>query len=196
LGKEAELGLAGELSFLGILLDAGLKADEMIRAWVGPDDEPQDFLIGKGAIEVKATLSADSMRVRIGSLEQLDDSQFSPLFLTLIRFADDERGLTLPGLVADIAARLKNDQHILTLFRERIFTAGYHDSHDSQYTCRFFREDTRIYTVVTGFPRLITGLTTDGIMRAIYEIDLGHASTFETSLAMALNKTGVINNDA
>jgi len=195
LGREAELGLAGELSFLNILLDAGLEVDKMIRTWVGPDDEPQDFLIGKGAIEVKATLSIDSMRVRIGSLEQLDDSQFSPLFLALIRFTDDEHGLTLPGLVADFIARLNDDQHIITLFRERIFTAGYHDSYASQYTCRFFREDARIYAVEKGFPRLITGLTTNGIMQAIYEIDLSHASAFEISLAMALTKLGVNNNE-
>ncbi len=194
LGREAELGLAGELAFLGILLDAGLPADEMLMAWVGPEDAPQDFVLGTGAIEVKATLSADGMQVRIGNLEQLDDSRLSPLFLALIRFAGDDRGLTLPGLVTDIMTRLQGDQHVITLFRERILAAGYHDYHASQYTRRFFREEDHIYGVATGFPRLITGQV-EGIMKATYEIDLGCASALTTDLNTALNQLGVQQND-
>ncbi|EKN4900068.1 PD-(D/E)XK motif protein, partial [Yersinia enterocolitica] len=85
LSPEAELGLVGELYFMTILLDSQLPPMEVLSAWVGPDDAPQDFLLGDGAIEVKATMSSSGFPVRISSLEQLDDAVASPLFLAAVR---------------------------------------------------------------------------------------------------------------
>lgn len=92
LSPEAELGLAGELAFVIALLDSEVPAEEVLKGWVGPDDAPQDFLLGDGAIEVKATMSSSGFPVKIGSLEQLDDSVASPLFLAAMRFSREERG--------------------------------------------------------------------------------------------------------
>ena len=87
LSPEAELGLAGELFFMGVLFDAGIYPETILQGWVGPYDAPQDFLLGDGAIEVKATMSSSGFPVKIGSLEQLDDAVASPLFLMAVRFA-------------------------------------------------------------------------------------------------------------
>lgn len=87
LGPEAELGLVGELLFMSCLLQAGVSTEAVLEGWVGPDDAPQDFVLGDGAIEVKATLSTAGFPVKIGSLEQLNDAVVSPLFLAAVRFS-------------------------------------------------------------------------------------------------------------
>lgn len=63
--------------------------------WLGGGPTtPRRTLLGDGAIEVKATMSSAGFPVKIGSLEQLDDSVASPLFLAAMRFSRGEDGLT------------------------------------------------------------------------------------------------------
>lgn len=58
LSPEAEIGLIGELMLLRAIIDAGSFLGSRRRSWVGPLDGIQDFELGTGALEVKATLSA------------------------------------------------------------------------------------------------------------------------------------------
>lgn len=58
LSPEAEIGLIGELVLLRTIIRAGVAAAQAIESWVGPLDGIQDFEIGTGALEVKATLSS------------------------------------------------------------------------------------------------------------------------------------------
>ena len=106
LAREEELGLAGELTFLLCLMDAGVQPDVVIEGWVGPADAPQDFVLGTGAIEVKASMSSAGFPVRIGSLEQLDDKVASPLFLAAIRFEQTEAGQSVADLIDVVEERL------------------------------------------------------------------------------------------
>lgn len=190
LSPEAELGLVGELYFIGCLLDSGVTAAAMLRGWVGPDDATQDFLIGDGAIEVKATMSSSGFPVKIGSLEQLDDSVASPLFLAAVRFAREEGGLSLPEMVAEIERRLEDEQGAVDFLRERLMVAGYSETHASHYTRRFEPKERRILSVSEGFPRLTTGSVPVGVTRALYEINLDHAGDFLSDLDAALRKLG------
>ena len=73
LSPEAEIGLIGELTLLRSIIEAGVAPATAIESWVGPLDGIQDFEIGAGALEVKATLSTAAFPARIGSLEQLDE---------------------------------------------------------------------------------------------------------------------------
>lgn len=190
LSPEAELGLVGELYFMAQFLDAGVSPESVLRGWVGPDDAPQDFLLGQGAVEVKATMSSSGFPVKIGSLEQLDDAVASPLFLAAIRFARTEGGATLPEMVAEVEHRLANESGALEILRERLMIAGYADAHAGQYYRRFEPKERRFLYVSEGFPRLTPGAVPAGVTRAVYEINLDHAGDFLRDLDEVLSKLG------
>lgn len=190
LSPEAELGLAGELYFMALFLDAGLSPESVLSGWVGPDDAPQDFLLGDGAVEVKATMSSSGFPVNIGSLEQLDDAVASPLFLAAVRFARTEGGATLPEMVAEIKRRLECEPGAADLLRERLMVAGYSDAHASQYSQRFEPKERRVLSVSEGFPRLTPGVVPAGVTRALYEINLDHAGDFLRDFDEVLSQLG------
>ena len=178
LSPEAELGLAGELFFMARLLDAGVSHESILSGWVGPDDAPQDFLLGDGAIEVKATMSTSGFPVKIGSLEQLDDAVASPLFLAAVRFTAGEGGSTLPEMVAEVERRIEGEPGAADFLRERLMVAGYSETHAGQYSRKFEPKDRRVLLVSEGFPRLTPGVVPAGVTRAVYEINLDHAGDF------------------
>ncbi len=190
LSPEAELGLAGELYFMTLLLDAGVLPESVVRGWVGPDDAPQDFLLGDGAIEVKATMSSSGFPVKIGSLEQLDDAVASPLFLAAVRFASTEGGATLPEMVAEVSRRLEGEPGVTTHLSERLMAAGYSETHAGQYSRRFEPKEKRVLFVTEGFPRLTPGVVPPGVTRVLYEINLDHAGEFLREFEVALSQLG------
>ena len=159
---------------------------------MGPDDAPQDFLLGDGAIEVKATMSSSGFPIKIGSLEQLDDSIASPLYLAAVRFAAGEGGLTLSEMIAEVERRLEGLVTMVDFFRVRLMAASYTESHASQYSRRFESKDRRVFSVFEGFPRLTPGSTPIGVTRALCEINLDHAGEFTSDLGESLKKLGVI----
>ena len=191
LGPEAELGLVGELDFMRVMLDAGVSIEEVLKGWVGPEDATQDFLIGTGAIEVKATLSTSGFPVKIGSLEQLDDSFIAPLFLAAVRFSRCEGGLTLPELVAEVQQRVAGESGAVDHLRRELMVAGYVEAHAPIYTRRFEMLERRILSVSEGFPRLTPGVIPAGIFRTVYQIDLDHAGNFVTDIDTTLRALGV-----
>mgnify|MGYP003591463004 CR=1 FL=1 len=190
LSPEAELGLAGELYFMALFLDAGVSPESILRGWVGPDEAPQDFLIGDGAIEVKATMSSSGFPVKIGSLEQLDDAVASPLFLAAVRFERIEGGATLPEMVAEVERRLEDDPGATDLLRERLMVAGYSDAYAGQYSRRFEPKEWRVLSVSEGFPRLTPGVVPAGVTRALYEINLDHAGDFLRDFDEVISQLG------
>lgn len=191
LSPEAELGLAGEFFFMAQLLDAGVSHEIVLSGWVGPDDAPQDFLLGNGAIEVKATMSSSGFPVKIGSLEQLDDAVAAPLFLAAVRFSAGEGGSTLPEMVADVERSLEGEPGAVDFLRERLMVAGYLESHAGQYIRRFESKEMRVLSVSEGFPRLTPGVVPAGVTRAVYEINLDHAGDFLRDFDEVLSQLGV-----
>ncbi|MFB9971724.1 PD-(D/E)XK motif protein [Pseudoroseomonas cervicalis] len=57
-------------------------------------------------METKATTSATGFRATVGSLEQLDLSIRSPIYLAATRLAASDTGSTLPQRVAQLRASL------------------------------------------------------------------------------------------
>ncbi len=191
LGTEAEIGLAGELSFLSALLSSGLPKNLAVESWVGSLDGIQDFMLGTGAVEVKATLASLGFPAKIGSLEQLDDCVRKPLFVSGIRFSQRETGQSLPDFVSSIKAELKGDTEAERVFQERLLAAGYFDTHADRYSRRFSLEKLRLVEVGDNFPRIIPGNVPDGIRKVMYEIDLDRVSSIDIGLAEVLKKLGV-----
>lgn len=192
LDSEAEIGLIGELSFLAKMLEAGVPKLMAVEAWVGPLNGIQDFEIGTGAVEVKATVSTSGFLAKIGSLEQLDDSIRQPLFVAGIRLLRTESGKNLPEFVEAVRQALQDDTGAEVLFSDRLLTVGYFVNHASQYARRFSLAGIRVIEVAEGFPRIVRGMVLNGIHRVVYEIDLDKAPGENLSLECVFKKLGVI----
>lgn len=192
LGPEAEIGLIGELHFLEAIVEAGVPAPLAVEAWVGPLDGIQDFEIGTGAVEVKATVSTAGFPAKIGSLEQLDDSIRQPLFLAGVRFSQKESGLNLPEFVEAVRQTFNGDPEAKRVFAERLLAAGYLDVHAERYPRRFVPAGIKIFEVVDGFPRITPGTVPAGVKRVMYEIDLDKAPYVSVGPEEALKKLGAL----
>ena len=192
LSPEAEIGLIGELTLLRSIIDAGIPAAQAIESWVGPLDGIQDFELGTGALEVKATLSAAGFPARIGSLQQLDDSIRQPLFVAGARLRQTESGQNLPTIVAAMRLSIEGDSEAERLLAERLLAAGYIDAHADRYPRRFEQAGTRVVQVADGFPRMTSGTVPAGIVWAMYEIDLDKAPGDNVGTDGALKKLGAI----
>lgn len=192
LSPEAEVGLIGELALLSAIIEAGVAPATAMESWVGPFDGIQDFEIGAGALEVKATLSAAGFPARIGSLEQLDDSTRQPLFVAGARLRQSKSGQNLPGIVEAIRQSIKGDGEAERLLSERLLAAGYFDCQADRYPRKFEQAGTRVVEVGANFPRMTAGSVPAGIMRATYEIDLDKAPGDNVGAEGALKKLGAI----
>ncbi|WP_265706373.1 PD-(D/E)XK motif protein [Verminephrobacter aporrectodeae] len=192
LGPEDEIGLIGEITLLRSIIGAGVPAALAIESWVGPLDGIQDFELGTGALEVKATLSAAGFPAKIGSLGQLDDSTRQPLFVVGVRLRQTGSGKNLPEIVEAMRLAIKGDAEAHRLLAERLLAAGYIDVHADRYPRRFEQAGMRVVEVTNDFPRLTSGKVPAGIMRAMYEIDLDKASGENVGAEGALKMLGVI----
>jgi len=193
LSPEKEVGLVGELTLLGAMMDAGMSADIAVNAWVGPTaDGVRDFTLGFGAIEAKATVSASGFLAKIGSLEQLDDTNCKPIFLGALRFALTDGGHSLPETVAKIADRLASDPLSLAGFGDRLVAAGYLSAHAPQYHRRFSLREISVLEVDDNFPRMTPGSVKPGVLSARYEINLQPLTAHDIGLSTALKKLEMI----
>jgi hypothetical protein len=192
LSAENEVGLVGELTILEAMLGAGIDSETVIKAWSGPLNGLRDFEIGFGAIEVKTTISSAGLVVKIGSLEQLDDTNCKPIFLGAVKYSLTEIGQTLPGKISETRALLGSDPITLSKFDDRILAAGYLDAHSSQYHRRFSLQKISIIEIDESFPRLTHSNVTSGVISARYEINLEPLLSKDIGLLTALKKLEVI----
>lgn len=191
LSPEEELGLAGELAILKLLLKTSVSTISTLDSWVGPIDGLQDFEIGTGAIEVKSTLSSNGFPVRVGSLEQLDDSIRQPLFLAGVRFSQNISGQNLYEFISNIYMILEGDAVAKNLFTDRLLAAGYINSHADKYKRKLTISQVKFIEVDANFPRLIPGNVPLGVRRAMYEIDIEKVQAESYEIAKALIKLGI-----
>lgn len=190
LSPEAEIGLVGELNVLKSIVDAGISHAVAVESWVGPLDGVQDFELGTGAIEVKATLSADGFPAKVGSLEQLDDSMRQPLFLAGVRLRQTETGQSLPEMVEGLRESTKIDMEAATILGDRLIAAGYFDVHSDRYVRRFIAIDILVIAVDSKFPRLTHATVLSGVTHASYRIELEKNAGIKIGMPEALKKLG------
>jgi hypothetical protein len=192
LSAENEVGLVGELTVLEKMLEVGMVPEAAIRAWSGPLDGLRDFELGFGAIEVKTTVASAGLVAKIGSLEQLDDTNCKPIFLGAVKYALTESGQTLPEKISAIRAQLESDPITLSEFDDRVLAAGCMPAHSSQYHRRFSLREIAILEVDENFPRLMHGNVTPGVISARYEINLEPLLSLDIGLTTALKKLEMI----
>jgi hypothetical protein len=191
LSPEAEIGLAGELTFLAMLLDAGVPAASVVEAWVGPVGGVQDFEIGTGAIEVKSTLSNNGFPAKIGSLEQLDDSFRSPLYLVGVRFSLASGGSTLGEIATSLVERMSHGSGAASAFVDSLVAAGLPPAQFNNYMRRFVPVSCRILEVGEGFPRFVPGSVAEAVRRVYYELDLDKVAGYGLDIVEVLERLGI-----
>ena len=189
---EAEIGLVGELMFLQRALEASVAAHVAIDGWRGPLDGLHDFVLGAGAVEVKATTASGEFPAVIASLDQLDDSLVRPLFLAGVRLDMGTSGRTLPEIVAEVDACLSDDPVARARFSDLVLQAGVLDSIRDRYVRRFAARRTMLFRVTDGFPRLTRRNVMRAVRKARYDLDLDLVHVPETELGEALRELQVI----
>lgn len=192
LSAENEVGLVGELTVLEKMLDVGMAPETAIKAWSGPLDGIRDFELGFGAIEVKTTVASAGLVAKIGSLEQLDDTNCKPIFLGAVKYAMTESGQTLPEKISAIRTQLESDPITLSEFDDRVLAAGYIPAHSPQYHRRFSLREIAMLEVGENFPRLMHGNVKPGVISARYEINLEPLLSQDIGLTTALKKLEMI----
>jgi hypothetical protein len=191
LSPEAEVGLAGELSVLGMLLDAGISAASAVEAWLGPVGGVKDFELGTGSIEVKSTLSNNGFPAKINSLEQLDDSFRSPLYLVGMRFSLAAGGSTLGEIATCLIERLSHGSGAASAFVDSLLAAGLPPAQFNNYIRRFVLVSCRILEVREGFPRFVPSGVAEAVRRVYYELDLDKITDHELDIVEALERLGI-----
>ena len=180
LPREERRGLYGELWFMKTHLIPDIGAGASVRSWAGPTGAPQDFQLGTGAVEVKATGMRQQQRLRIVSELQLDDSAVD--WLVLFHVSVDVRDgseSTLPSLVASVRDDLTGDPTASLLFDERLLDVGYLDSDDHLYSHESYSiRETNAFRVGPGFPRLVEASLPHGVGDLHYSITVSECDPF------------------
>lgn len=187
LSGEAEIGLFGELIILKSLLTMGMPPIDVLNSWAGPSGGIQDFLVGTGAIEVKTTISPASFPAKISSLEQLDTSLIQPLFIAGVRLSLSESGMSLPEMAGSLRPFLTSDGIAASIYENRLIQAGLLEAHTGGYVRKFSHNNTAIFAVKDGFPKLTHENIPIEIGRANYELDLALIVEHSTELVDAVN---------
>lgn len=170
LSPERQVGLMGELLMLE-LIGAHLRHEALgLACWQGPLKSAQDFLLEKGAIEVKSTVRSDKFIAKINSIEQLDSERF-PIFLGAFRFAVRDDGKSLPEIVTVLRERM-SAAGVSSQCEALLALTGYFDEHADQYGRRLVPVDLRCLPVEEGFPCLRRACLPAPLRSAVYELDL------------------------
>lgn len=184
LTAEQQLGLFGEVSFLKDQLLQRLDPDVAVGSWVGPTGANQDFQLPGSAFEVKSSIAAPHLRIRISNIRQLDDTGVGTLILTHLVL--DSRlggagGVSLRGVVDELRERLRSrSDSALSMFESRLQTCGYLDVHADRYdVVRYTPRSMSHFHVREGFPRLLEGELPNGIGDVTYSIQVAICRAFE-----------------
>lgn len=192
LGPESEVGLFGELEVLAAIVEAGASGLTACEAWVGPLDELHDYRWATGAIEVKTTTAAGHFPARIGSLDQLDESLNSPLFLVGVRLHVAEDGHTLAEQVARVRSVVNGQTEAAALLDSRLLAAGYLDAQVDGYVKRYRRDCLQVWRITPAFPRLTRVDVPVAVTEVRYVLSLDQVVEPTLPLAECLQHLGVI----
>jgi hypothetical protein len=170
-GQERMLGLFGELTLLERLAERIGLADA-IRHWSGPDRGLHDFIASSKALEVKTSKGTAGL-IRVGSLDQLDDTGLTDLILCRVVVVPNDNGIDLDALVARLRQAADLCGHgMRQTFDRCLLLTGYLDSSGREE--RFDRLDVvaiEPYRIGPGFPRLTSATVVPGIVAAEYVLD-------------------------
>ena len=177
LSESQIIGLIGELLFLKEHLSKRTGLSEALRSWSGQELTHKDFSYNDTWTEAK-TIKRSSQTVKIASLEQLDSKDEGELAVyALEKMSPEYRGITLNKLIMDIR-NMFYDNDDKDSFMAKVALQGYeyHNYYDDfVYEKIYFRS----FRVAEHFPKLVPSDMPEGVVKAMYEIDLNKLGDFE-----------------
>lgn len=181
LSREDTVGLIGELLVLERLLEL---SPDLFATWLAPERALHDFVNAGHALEIKTSAGASS-RLRISTLDQLDDSGLRRLDLVHVRLLEDPDGRTLSGIL-DALATLLPDEASRQALANAVLRRGLNpDDDQARHGLRVSLRSLDVYTVDASFPRLLRADVPMAVADATYALELralaAHASDTEGS---------------
>ncbi|MBK9039450.1 MAG: PD-(D/E)XK motif protein [Bdellovibrionales bacterium] len=179
-------GLFAELYFIKNALFPHYGA-KCIKFWTGPEAGIHDFELGKIAVEVKSSAGNKSTKIKISNERQLDDSGYDLLLLFQVSLSVRKNHQpTLVDMVKEVATLFHSDHGRLVQFKNFLLMAGYHPMHEELYLTEGYHVDeTNVYKVSQGFPRIIGSQVPSGVGGIKYSVDLSACSQFKIDAAAA-----------
>ncbi len=174
LSETSRIGLFGELLVLRDYFLSNLDAVTAASSWQGPMGAEQDFAFEGLLVEVKTQLSSADRKIRVSSLEQLDDRS-GDIFLLHQTISPDEKempgAMCLQEIVNNIRATLVNNTFASDLFERALLEIGFLDS--EEYSEVSYLLSTRaIYRVDDTFPRLTRSTVSGQVTMATYILEV------------------------
>jgi hypothetical protein len=166
LTEEQQIGLQGELIFLGAILQK--EGPKAITSWTGRNEskpERHDFRIKNAEIEIKTTKSLRRIHY-IHGLNQLQPSEGYLLFLLSFKFesAGYENGTSLFDEVEKIKKILKESDNEIIEFEQKLKSSGYYEVDSPYYQRKFIFSDPPIFIEVNDkFPKITKNILSDFI---------------------------------
>jgi uncharacterized protein YbaR (Trm112 family) len=180
LTQEEALGLMGELLVLEALLDdSGVSPDALVLGWRGPNGDARDWGGNGTRVEIKAQRSTSAVKLRISSLNQLDD-RGDRVYVVLMRLSPSETGRSLTDVVETLQGRLEGLPLARLEFDRKLALSGM-AQHDELAQALYSVDDRLAYAVTERFPRLVPGNVPPGIAAAQYEIAGPNLDAYRTT---------------
>jgi len=181
LDTQQELGLFGELKFLQLIATAAGSFSRAVAAWRGPLAEPQDFLFGDYAFEVKSSLDDGNARLKINGASQLEGPAGSALQLLVMRLKEKDDGQTLADLITEMQTTA--DQFSCgAQFKELVMRANYPYHQSELFTKRFVHTKTQAYSVTADFPRIVSCMLSPEVREVQYALWTQELVRFEVNV--------------
>lgn len=177
-------GLFAELEFVHKgLIEYGNQLG-VLEGWQGPLDEPQDFVLGDFAVEVKSLTGVQKDKVKISSEHQLV-THLDNLFLHVIylaEFHDCKKGFSLNAQVEVVRDAIKDPDH-KDIFDSRLYETGYLELKDYDAPCYSVTKH-ETFHVREGFPRISAEGLDDGVSGVTYDLDLKSLESYVCELQL------------
>lgn len=143
-------GLLAELQTLEKILTKDPLRE--LDVWTGPNKSQHDFRTAAHALEVKATMAREGLRLQISSIEQLNSAEDVSLHLAAYRYEPDAEGDSVPAAVA----RIRNLHVHPGVFDKLLLKSGYRGKFADVYQeYRLKVTGHYVYDVKkAGFPRI------------------------------------------
>lgn len=169
LSAENIKGLLGELKFLKEFLLKRISGHDAIRAWVGPNPNPQDFSYNKNTYEIK-THDESVQQITISSKEQLTKNT-TELYLVVysLSASNEPLSLNLIDYIKDIKITLNSAE--CDMLDQKLNNVGY--SYDEEYRkYGYMISAPKFYKIAGDFPKITTSNVHASIKDLSYKIPL------------------------
>lgn len=171
-------GLIGELVLLEMLARS-IGFNAAIKAWVAPDDHPQDFALDTRLVEVKARAAGSRQEVTISSLSQLERGHL-PLYLAVVELSHSEQegAVSLNEIVGRLAALAEQvglacEEDLASSLIKRGYVR--HDQYDVD---SYLVSGLSSFEVRDGFPAITRSAVDARIVSVRYVVGLASISEF------------------